>query len=74
MTTHASAERNPSPEEIRAARVAAGLTQTQAATLVHVTPRNWQQWEDSTGGQNARKMPAGLWELFNIKSKDGAHR
>lgn len=59
---------NPSPDEVRAAREAAGLTQAQAAALVHATLRNWQQWEDATGGANARRMHPGLWELFRIKS------
>lgn len=59
---------NPSPEEVRAAREDAGLTQAQAAALVHATLRNWQQWEDTTGGTNARRMHPGLWELFRIKS------
>lgn len=59
---------NPSPSEVRAAREAAGLTQSQAAELVHATPRNWQQWEDCTGGTNARRMHPGLWELFRIKA------
>ncbi|NMG64867.1 helix-turn-helix domain-containing protein [Azoarcus indigens] len=57
----------PSPGEVKAAREAAGLTQAQAAELVHATPRNWQQWEDATGGTNARRMHPGLWELFSIK-------
>jgi len=54
---------NPSKEEIRAAREAAGLTQTAAAVLVHATCRNWQQWEAGD-----RRMHPGLWELFRIKS------
>lgn len=58
---------NPTPTEIRAAREEAGLTQSQAAALVHSSPRNWQQWEDQTGGQNARRMHPGLWDLFRIR-------
>lgn len=53
----------PSPEEIRAARKAAGLTQTQAAHLVYCSLRTWQQWE---AGRS--KMPQGLWELFMSKN------
>jgi len=60
---------NPTPTEIRAAREEAGLTQSQAAALVHSSSRNWQQWEDQTGGQNARRMHPGLWELFRLKAK-----
>ena len=59
--------RNPSPTEVRAAREAAGLTQAQAAALVHASPRNWQQWEQ-TEGSNARRMHPGLWELFIVKT------
>ena len=60
--------RNPTPAEVRAAREAAGLTQTQAAALVRATARNWQQWEQ-TEGSNARRMHPGLWELFRIKTE-----
>lgn len=63
-----SPERNPTAAEVRAARFEAGLTQAQAATLVHATPRNWQQWEDATGGTNARRMHPGLWDLFRIRA------
>ena len=58
---------NPTPAEVRAAREAAGLTQTQAAALVHATARNWQQWEQEAGS-NARRMHPGLWELFRLKA------
>ena len=54
---------SPAPSEILAARKAAGLTQTQAATLVGVTLRAWQSWE---AGQ--REMPARAGELFQIKT------
>jgi len=52
----------PSPDEIRTARDAAGLTQTDAAELVYRTKRNWQQWEG-----NERAMDVALWELFLFK-------
>ena len=55
----------PSPHEIRAARLRAGLTQAQAAALVGVQPRAWRYWE---GG--GRKMTAAVWELFLIKTKE----
>lgn len=57
-----SADRNPTPDEIRAVRTAAGLTQQQAAALIHCTTRGWEDWE---GGQ--RKMHPAFWELFRIK-------
>ena len=52
----------PSPAEIRAAREAAGLTQSQAAALVRSGLRSWQQWESGD-----RKMHPAFWELFRIK-------
>ena len=54
--------KNPLPIEIRAAREAAGITQTVAAELVHTTCRTWQQWEAGD-----RKMHPAFWELFRIK-------
>ncbi|MDE1907516.1 MAG: helix-turn-helix transcriptional regulator [Rhodospirillales bacterium] len=57
---------NPPPESIRAAREAAGLTQTQAAALVYTTLSGWQRWE-----QGERGMHPGLWELFRIKVGGG---
>ncbi|TAL65737.1 MAG: hypothetical protein EPN79_11185 [Burkholderiaceae bacterium] len=54
--------RNPLPSEVRAAREAAGLTQTEAAALVHTSCRTWQQWEAGD-----RRMHQAFWELFRIK-------
>ena len=54
---------SPAPAEIKAARIGAALTQTEAAKLVYSALRTWQQWER---GDN--KMHPGLWELFVIKS------
>jgi anti-sigma regulatory factor (Ser/Thr protein kinase) len=53
----------PAPQEIRAARLAAGLTQPAAAALVHRTARMWSMWETSTD----HEMDLACWELFNIK-------
>ena len=53
---------NPAPEAIRAAREAAGLTQTAAAALIHGTMRAWQEYEAGN-----RRMHPGLWELFRLK-------
>ena len=52
----------PEPAEIRAAREAAGLSQTAAAEMVHSKLRTWQQWEAGD-----RRMHPGLWELFRLK-------
>ena len=52
------------PAEIKQARQAAGLTQTEAAKLVGVALRTWQHWE---GGD--RKMSAPVWKLFLLLTK-----
>jgi DNA-binding transcriptional regulator YiaG len=49
---------------IQAARKAAGITQTQAAELIHCSLRSWQQWEAGD-----RDMHPAMWELFTIKLK-----
>jgi putative transcriptional regulator len=54
---------NPKPEQIAKARHRAGLTQKDAAELVHSSERAWQQWE---GAQ--RTMPGAVWELFRLKT------
>jgi DNA-binding transcriptional regulator YiaG len=53
---------SPSREQIRAARKAAGLTQTQAAELIYAGLRTWQDWEAGVAS-----MHPGLWELFRLK-------
>lgn len=47
----------PSPDEIRAAREYAGLTQTQAGDLVWSALRTWQSWESGERGMH----PAIWW-------------
>lgn len=60
-----SPSRNPTPEEIRAARARIGHSQKGAADLIHATERAWQEWEAGN-----RRMHPGLWELFQIKSRE----
>lgn len=55
--------KSPSPSEIKDLRNFFGLTQSEAAFLVHVQLRAWQWWESGN-----RNMPVGLWELFLIKT------
>lgn len=55
--------RNPTPDEIRAARKAAGLTQTEAARLVFASLISWQKWEAGD-----RRMHPAFWELFRRKA------
>lgn len=54
----------PTPEQIRAARKAAGMTQADAAKTVHATLRTWQMWEAGDRGINHS-----AWELFKIKTE-----
>lgn len=54
----------PVPSKIKAARVAAGLTQEQAARVIGATRRAWQEWE-----AGRRNMPCAKWELFQKKIK-----
>ena len=56
--------KKPAPEEILAARIAARLTQTQAADLVHATCRRWQEWEAGD-----YRLHPGLFELFLLKTR-----
>lgn len=51
------------PKLIAESRSAAGLTQSQAAELVHATRDAWAKWESG-----ARKMHPATWELFCIKT------
>lgn len=55
---------SPAPEEVKSARLAAGLTQEQAGSIVGAARRTWQDWE-----RGQRRMSPGLFELFNIKTK-----
>lgn len=62
-----STGRNPTAAEIRQAREAAGLTQTQAAELVYSTLRSWQNWE---GGDPQRRMHPAIWAYFLIRLEE----
>lgn len=54
----------PTPDQIKAAREHAGLTQEQAATLVHLSSRfRWSEYE-----RGSAKIDAARWELFLIKT------
>lgn len=57
----------PTPAQVRAERTEAGITQTQAAHLVHASLKTWQNWESETG--ESRKIPLASWELFLIKTR-----
>ena len=57
---------NPTPEEIRTARLSAGLTQRQAGEVIGAAERTWQDWE-----RGARNMPPAKWELFRLRTEPG---
>lgn len=54
---------NPTPEQVKAARTAAGHSQTQAAETIYKGLRTWQQWE-----KGERAMDAALYEFYLIKT------
>lgn len=62
----------PTPDIIRQHRVAAGLSQTEACQLVSAAGdkayRTWQRYEAPADKADHRVIPAGLWELFLLKT------
>jgi transcriptional regulator with XRE-family HTH domain len=52
-----------SVEEVKQARSASGLTQAEAAKLLHNSINNWQNWE-----QGRYPMMPALFELFLLKT------
>lgn len=58
---------NPTPAQVRAAREAAGLTQTQAAAVIYATLRAWQNWESEDLAEGRRMHPQ-LFEAFLLKT------
>jgi len=54
---------NPTPEQVKAARTAAGHSQTQAADTIYKGLRTWQQWE-----KGERAMDPAFFELYCIKT------
>lgn len=57
---------NPTPEQIRAARKAARLNQTDAGALIYASMRTWQDWESV---DQKRRMHPALFELFCAKTQ-----
>ena len=56
--------KNPKKHEIRTARNALNLTQTEAAESVGVALRTWQHWEFGD-----RAMPYAAWKLFILSTE-----
>ena len=55
--------KQPTPADVKSARAAAGLTQTQAAALIYKKLLAWQRYESGN-----RSMDVALYELFLIKT------
>lgn len=53
---------NPTPDQVRAARNAAGLTQRECAARFGYAMRSWQAKED--GGAGGRALSRGEYELL----------
>ena len=54
----------PSPADIRSARIAAGLTQAQAADMVYLgAPERWTEYESGT-----RNIGRARWALFLLRA------
>lgn len=54
---------NPTPDQIRAVRLAAGLSQPEAGELILASKRSWENWE-----QGRVNMHPGLFDYFLIKT------
>lgn len=57
------------PEQLKQLRKSAGLTQVEAAKLVHAGEKTWQNWESDPKLPASRKMPESVLELFCLKTK-----
>lgn len=60
-------DRVPTPDEVRAARERAGLTQAEAAAKVLGSVRAWEKWESMDASEN-RRMHPGLFKLFLLET------
>lgn len=55
--------KQPTPADVKSARAAVGLTQTQAAALIYKKLLAWQRYESGN-----RSMDVALYELFLLKT------
>ena len=55
--------KQPTPADVKSARIAAGLTQTRAAAVIHKKLLAWQRYESGN-----RSMDVALYELFMLKT------
>ena len=61
--------KQPTPADVKSARISAGLTQKQAAGLIHKKLLAWQRYESGD-----RSMDCALYELFLIKTGQSGER
>lgn len=54
---------SPTASQVMQGRRVAGLSQRASASLIYVSRRAWQTYEDGTV-----KMKLGLWELYQFKT------
>lgn len=59
---------NPTPKQLKAARLAAGLTQKQAAEIVGAQERAWQYYEAG------RPIPHCKWRIFLLETGNPASK
>ena len=59
----ASPSAPPTPGQVRAARLNAGLTQTEAAVIIGKYITTWQNYE-----YGKTPIPYAAWELFKLKT------
>lgn len=55
---------SPSPDQVKAARVAAGMTQRECAARLRYELRGWQKKEES--GASGRALSQGEYELLQL--------
>lgn len=68
MTTATARRAPPAPSDIAERRKLAGLSQSEAAALIHSTENAWVKWEKPAGDQNHRRMHPAFFELFERKT------
>ena len=57
----------PSPEQVKQARIDAGLTQKEAAAIFGLALRSWQQKEETGSGN--RSLSVGEWNYLLLLAK-----
>jgi len=59
------------PNELKQARIKAGLTQEEAAALVYISTSNWRKWESEPPlGKSEKNNRKARSELFMYKVKE----